>query len=174
MAEMSDGRDVPRFQPAADFELNFRSDRVRQIYEYWESKPDHGSLPSRADIEPLEVPRLLPYIGLVDVVEPGPPRLRYRLLGTHITQALGRDSTGLYFEDVYRGGMLTDLVETFERIIRLKKPIRYDGDASFGDEAYMSLEVVHMPLSSDGETVDMILIGALFLKSPEPEMEGPV
>ena len=43
-------------------------DRLRQTYEYWRGKAGARPLPSRSDIDPVEIPRLLPHIMLVDVI----------------------------------------------------------------------------------------------------------
>ena len=39
---------------------DLRSDRIRQLYEYWLSKCRDGRLPSRNDIEPGDMGRNLP------------------------------------------------------------------------------------------------------------------
>ncbi len=50
------------------------------------------TLPSRWDIDPIEIPRLLPHIMLVDVM--GPSLYRYRLVGTEIATTMGVNATG--------------------------------------------------------------------------------
>ena len=37
----------------------------RQLYDYWLSRTDQGLLPTRADINPADIPRLLPFISLI-------------------------------------------------------------------------------------------------------------
>jgi hypothetical protein len=51
------------------------------------------ALPSRSDIDPIEIPRLLPHIMLVDVMGPG--LYRYRLVGTEIATAMGVNARGV-------------------------------------------------------------------------------
>jgi hypothetical protein len=63
------------------------------IYRYWDNKRRGRAMPQRADIDPTEIVRLLPYIFMVDV-ERDPLRFRYRLIGTAICEFLGRDFTG--------------------------------------------------------------------------------
>jgi hypothetical protein len=56
------------------------------LFDYWRSKaPAEGTLPGRRHIDPLDVPRLLPHIWLVDVVDE-PRRFRVRLLGTALVE----------------------------------------------------------------------------------------
>ena len=66
-------------------------------------------MPSRAEIEPTEIPTLLPYLALIDV-ELNPRRFRWRLVGTHITGAMGYDYTRFYFDEKYSGPALADLI----------------------------------------------------------------
>lgn len=152
-----------KFPPTADFTLDFRSDALRQLYEYWASKLNGRPMPRRADIEPTEIPRLLEHVALVDV-EYDPFRLRFRLVGTHITQAVDRDSTGRYFEDVYHGQILKNMVQLYSVAVHAKKPVRHLSRAIHAGKDYRHYESVHLPLSEDGETVNMILAGLAFFE----------
>jgi len=116
-------------------------------------------MPRRADLDPVEIPSLLPHITLVGV-EYDPFRLYYRLIGTHITDAVGRDSTGRYFDEVYEGGMLEDMVRRFSTAVHAKRPARFLARAVYAGKDYRHYEAVHLPLSEDGETVNMIFAGA--------------
>ncbi len=148
----------PRFQPTADRTLNFRSDKVRQLHRYWDSKRASRAMPQRPDIEPTEIPTLLPHIALIGV-EAEPRRLYYRLIGTHITEALGRDRTGKYFDEAFQGRMLEDITRVYDEVIASCAPIRYFGKALYSKNEYRDYESVHLPLSQDGAAVSMILVG---------------
>jgi len=147
-----------RFQPTADLTLDFRSDQVRALHRYWDSKRAGRAMPQRADIEPTEIPSLLPHIALIGV-ENDPRRLYYRLIGTHITEALGRDNTGKYFEEAFQGQMLEDITRVYDAVITSCTPIRYTGQALYSKNEYREYESVHLPLSEDGTTVSIILVG---------------
>ena len=67
--------------------------RVRALYDYWAARRGDRPYPSRADVDPLHIPRLLPYLTLVDV-RPGEPRFVYRLVGTEAVRLLRSDLTG--------------------------------------------------------------------------------
>lgn len=118
-------------------------------------------MPSRADLEPTEIPNLLPYVALIEA-ESEPRRFRWRLIGTHITQAMGYDSTGRYFDEKYSGQVLLDLMAVYERVLSSRKPIRHFGRPTFADKHYAEYESTHLPLSSDGNDVDIILVGLEF------------
>ena len=76
-----------------------RSRRVQRLHEYWRSKAEmRGSVPQRRDIDPIELPDLLPNLMLLDV-EPSPLRFRYRLVGTRIVDFSYDDFTGTYLDE---------------------------------------------------------------------------
>lgn len=147
-----------RFQPTSDVTLDFRSEKLRQLHAYWDSKRAGRAMPQRADIEPTEIPLLLPHIGLVDV-ESAPPRMYFRLIGTHITHALGRDNTNKYFDEAYQEPLLGDVTRVYRMVVDLSVPVRHFGKAQFSDKQYREYESVHLPLSQNGAAVSMILVG---------------
>lgn len=71
------------------------SPALRDLYLYWADKWQGARMPRRADIDPLDMPALLPMVYLVDV-ERDPLRFRFRLVGTRIVSWFGRDMTGHY------------------------------------------------------------------------------
>src|SRR5690349_7676726 len=72
--------------------------RLRQAHDYWRRKAAGRKMPRRADIDPTEIPKLLPDVMLVDVLPEG--RYRYRLIGTENAAAHGMNATGCYLDDV--------------------------------------------------------------------------
>jgi len=155
-----------QFPPAADFSLDFRSDVLRKLHNYWTSKLAGRSMPCRADIDPTEIPALLPHVVLVDI-EHDPFRVRFRLVGTHIVTSIGRDSTGRYFDELYQGSVRDGMIELYANVVRSKAPVRYFGKSVFAEKKYRDYESVHMPLSDDGRTVNIVLAGLqFFLREP--------
>jgi hypothetical protein len=76
-----------------------RSVRVQRLYEYWRAKAGaEGAVPRRGDIDPTELPDLLPNLMLLDV-ERDPLRFRYRLVGTRVVDFSYRDFTGTYLDE---------------------------------------------------------------------------
>ncbi len=120
-------------------------------------------MPRRADIDPVDFPRHLPRIILVDVGGEDPDgrvRLRYRVVGTKEVQQRGRDPTGLEVRDAYFGPSLDDVLACYEavRVGRtfLFDPRRYrTADGQLVDD-----QTLFLPLSEDGTTVSQILIYA--------------
>lgn len=147
-----------RFRPTSGPALDFRSEKLRQLHDYWETKRAGRAMPQRADIEPMEIPLLLPHVALIDV-EAAPLRFHFRLIGTHITAVLGRDNTNKYFDEAYREPLLGDVTCVYRMVVDQRAPIRHFGKAQFSDKQYRDYESVHLPLSPDGAAVSMILVG---------------
>src|SRR5258706_6731263 len=61
------------------------------LYRYWLAKRGSCTMPARSDINPADIPALLPYLGLVNKVD---DQFRHRLVGTAVAQEIGHDPTG--------------------------------------------------------------------------------
>ena len=76
-------------------------ERIVELYRYWLSiHPARGVLPGRQHFDPVAVPKLLPWLWLIDVARQ-PLRFKYRLMGTEQAVALGRDATGQWLDDAH-------------------------------------------------------------------------
>ena len=93
----------------------------------------------------------------------GTPPLLLWLIGTHITNALGYDTTGFFFDEKYSGQAPIDLLAVYERVVARRGPIRHFGSPTFAEKTHGQYEPTHFPLSSDGGKVEMILVGLEFL-----------
>lgn len=79
----------------------------RELFDYWRGKAGNGTYPTRADIQPAELKRLLPSLSIIELVEGDAPRLRVRLAGTRLRDYLGVEITGHYLDE-YDLGDQTD------------------------------------------------------------------
>jgi hypothetical protein len=132
------------------------------FYRYWNAKRGTRAIPARADLDPVEMRPWLPGVALVEVA-PIPTALfaytlRYRLIGTRPTQLRGREVTGMTVEEGYFGASLAAALENYRLVIEEKKPV-FDWDhtpsaSGFAREG----ETLLLPLSGDGESVDMVLV----------------
>lgn len=122
-------------------------------------------LPRRTDIDPTEIPSLLPHIVLIDVLG-SPQRFRFRLIGTHITEASGEDNTGHDLQGLPRGSFLPWLPAICERCVAERKLQEVWGDLHWAGQRHTHLEAFYMPMSSDGEAIDMIC-GGVYLRPAE-------
>lgn len=138
---------------------------LRRLLEYWQAKRQAlGRLPARADIDPLEMRFALGHLILADV-EPGDPiRFRHRLIGTRIVEHAGYDATGLYVDDIPDKELAQRLLQSYRDVVATREPA-YDRVGGFVGGRALNLEVLRLPLSSNGTKVDMVLSGAIFMRA---------
>ncbi len=142
-----------------DFANTLRDDRHRRAFAYWRSKAPEGRLPGRPDIDPLEMPDLLSWLTLVDVVWEGERlRLRCRLIGTQVVARFGRDITGLYAEEAYSGDYLAQALETYGAVIESRRPQLSRHQIPIEDREHAAYDRLILPLAKDGDTVDMFMV----------------
>jgi hypothetical protein len=140
-------------------------ERVRAVYRYWDSKRNGRLMPRRADLDPLDIPKLLSDICLVDVV-PDARKYVYRLIGTNEAAMRGRDPTGLAVGEGYFGTSKESVFLNYDGVTRTRAP-RLDRDPSMtADHRFIQHESIFLPLSDDGEHVNMILVYTVYGPPP--------
>jgi hypothetical protein len=151
----------PDFWVGLDPELRFEDRRPLRLLAYWQDKRRDGRLPARRDIDPAELREHLGNLVLIDV-QREPLRMRYRLIGSAITHAMQRDSTGKYYDELYGPELLAQIETSFRWLIANKAPLRASGEAFYPDRNFYRYEVLNLPLAEDGENVDMVLGELIF------------
>ena len=90
---------------------------LRVLYDYWLSLAQEASgLPSVQGFDPLNLPRLLPNLWIVEV-DAASGRFRMRLTGENINAIYGRSIAGLYFKDVFQPGDVEIIVARYSRAL---------------------------------------------------------
>lgn len=131
---------------------------VRVIYTYWLRKCGERPMPSRADLDPAEIPAgLLPGICLVDVV-PDARRYVYRLVGTADVEVRGHDPTGKSVLDGFFGPSLSDVLANYDRVVSNRVPHIDPQHFRASNGRYVTEETIFLPLSEDGVSVNKILV----------------
>ncbi len=132
-----------------------RYDSLRRALAYWDSKRRGRRMPARRDLDPIEIPRLLSQIILTDVLR-DPLDFRYRLIGTEVVAVSRRDFTGFRFSELAGKGPDSVLWDNCLTVVRTRAPFsRRPPYVGPRDDVHSGQNLL-MPLSSDGETVDMI------------------
>ncbi len=72
--------------------------RLVRLADYWQDKRRDRSIPFRADIDPVDFPRLLPNVWLVQY-EPAQDRFLYRLSGEEIRRVHPGIAFGRYMDE---------------------------------------------------------------------------
>lgn len=148
-------REWRRHGSAADV----RAEPLQRLVGLWRDRhlPD-GRLPSRGDFSPRDLMALGGIVSLIDV-EREPLRFRIRLVGSRLTQTLGRDISGRYVDEVYGPEVYPQIVETYRQCVETRLPVWTSGQLRHTAKDFMRFESIDLPLARDGRTVDMILKG---------------
>jgi hypothetical protein len=129
------------------------------LHDYWRGKFRGGRLPGRADIDPADVPHLLPWLFLMDVAG-DPLEFRYRLIGTGIVNFLGRDYTGRTVDEGSYGDRAPVMRQIFASALARRDVTAVRGHVFYvPGRAFARVCWTMMPLAADGETIDMLLCG---------------
>ena len=129
---------------------------VREMLEYWQRKRAGRTMPSRSDIDPSELRHFLPHITLVDVV-PDERRFVYRLVGTAEVELRGYDPTGKAVGDAYFATSADEALKHYE-VAKGSRAPHYVADPFQAVDRFIGEEDLFLPLSNDGETVNIIMV----------------
>jgi hypothetical protein len=140
---------------------------LRCLFDYWSEKKGERKLPRRIDIDPIELPaKLWPHLLLQDVYfENGAVRFRYRLVGQHFQDQIGRNVTWTYSDVALAplGSYGRYVIELFADSVRAEAASYSENMFTPGQQRATTLtRRLILPLSSDGEIVDMVLSGHVF------------
>lgn len=130
---------------------------LRRVIALWDEKRGDRLMPSRADFDPAEMKFALGDLSLYDV-EVGPPRRFWcRLDGTRQVELFGVDCTGRYLDECFPADYYAMAYLSFSSAVDGRKPFYYQRNIPYYDRN-IRYEFVMMPLSSDGQTVDKLLV----------------
>jgi len=136
--------------------------RLAAIYQYWDGKRRGRLMPSRADIDPIELKPYLPQLVLLDV-EGEPPRFRYRLVGTEVTRVRqglrSSDPTGQFVDEVTHHQGTGAVLAHYRRVVAERKPSTDAGTYTPSPERpWIRFSRLVLPLSADDVAVNMLLV----------------
>jgi hypothetical protein len=139
------------------FETHLDDPLLRELYGYWRGKRDARRMPSRRQIDPAEIPRLLPHLVISECVDDG-RRFRYRLAGTAVAEAIGFDPTGRYVEDIASGDY-RDYINGLHRSVCIERVPIFAASPFMlaGRRRNYFARRLALPLSEDDVTVNQIL-----------------
>ncbi len=114
-------------------------------------------MPSRADLDPLDIRDLLPNVVLLDVAN-DPLDFRYRLIGTKIVSQLNNDHTGKWMSEIPHQKPPSTIWSSCETVSKQKIPMTTEIPYTGRNKDFAVSEDILMPLSADGVTVNMLFV----------------
>ena len=130
------------------------NERLHRLLEYWRGKQAGRAMPSRADIDPLELREHLGRLHLLDVV--GRDLFRFRVYGSAVTNPDMADMTGRTTRDYADAAFGAVVTRHYQTCVDEKAPVYHEVVAT-RDDAPCEYIRLTLPLSRDGIGVDMLL-----------------
>ena len=131
----------------------------QEMFAYWASLRRGASLPSRVDLHPARIKRMLPTVSLIDVKRDldGVVDYRLRLAGTGLYSVYGREITGRTLEDVYNNAAVEYWRKELGKVVNERRPGVGVHSMAWRGAPHVSILWLRLPLASNGKDVDMIL-----------------
>jgi hypothetical protein len=128
------------------------------ILSYWNAKRGQRLAPARSAIDPSDFIDALPRVKLVDVLRAPDGKLdfRFRLAGTAIGNTLGTELTRLRPLDLQPPQFGTMVHEHYAQCVRERRPLLHKVKIDSVRRVHSYARLL-LPLSSDGEQVDMLM-----------------
>lgn len=159
--------EIERFRHA------IREKRLQEFFDYWLAKWKGKAIPRKEDIDPAEIPHLLPHLMLVEPVaggkqgdnlHPNSLRFRWRLMGSYLVGFAGLDFTGKFLDELPLGHISGACHRLFSIGVRQGRFVMIDAELQFIDnglypnKGLVPFRSVALPLSNDGRTVNVLLV----------------
>ncbi|HEX7969185.1 MAG TPA: PAS domain-containing protein [Stellaceae bacterium] len=135
--------------------------KLSALLEFWHAKRGARRMPARADFDVLELREWLGHLHLIEVVDGGRD-FHHRVYGTDLAIAFDMDLTGKGMSAL-PDGVREQVRQEYAHVCDSGEPLVIDDDPAVRS-AVERVEKLILPLSSDGATVDRLLIGAFALK----------
>jgi hypothetical protein len=138
------------------------------LIDYWRARIRDGQAPTRASINPVDFPTLLPQVFILGRHAPGD--YRFRLVGGLLGDLHGRDLRGVDFSSLWAQRARLPLQTEMERLHRRPAALRLAARMEAGAQT-LDLEIAVMPLANAAGEVDRFL-GAYQPRQPVARLRG--
>lgn len=150
-----------RLLPAPPGSIDARNARLGRLHAYWADKCAGRPMPSRSDIDPLEMREWLGNLLLAEFfgdVE----HYRVRVDGTNLIGHRGRDRTGKGSETL-TSSEERDLIQAqYKFVLGAAQPAYFEAEFNNSEGRFLREQKLLLPLSNDGVTVNMVLAGIYY------------
>jgi hypothetical protein len=137
---------------------------LRRLYDYWLERRSLRPMPSRSDIDPVDMRFMLGNILLADVLA-APRRFHIRLHGTNLVHRAGYELTGKMLEQLPDEDFRARARECFTTVVETRRPAHSRRSRTLSGRP-QPFEAVILPLSRTAPHVDMLLVGLRYANDP--------
>lgn len=139
-------------------DLEITSAMLRQLYRDWVSRCHGREMPTRGDFDIVDFKYIFGSINLFDV-ERDPLRFRFRVHGTKNVARMSVDLTGKTVDDYQDADYRALVNRYYADVVETRRPLRVLRDPYEAGEKVLRWEGLILPLSQDGRTVNMLMVG---------------
>jgi len=144
-------------------QLAILSPAVRAGLNYWLGRHRADGLPpGRPDIDPVDMPSLLPNVVLIDVRR-DPTDFRYRLVGGKVRHHLNANLLGLWMSDIPHQKAPSHLWSKCLEAVDSRSPVLSNTPYIGPHRDFLRAEDLILPLCDDEGRVHMLLVFVDFL-----------
>ena len=140
---------------------------LRRAYRYWRSKCGDRAMPSRSDIDPIEMAGFLPNLALLDV-QWQPLDFRYRVIGTAIDYHSSAPHTGQWVSEIPGRAPPSRVWDNLRRVAESGTPSDSSVPYVGPHRDFVETAQITLPLSQDGSLVDMLLLVVDYIRREFP------
>lgn len=142
-----------------------RDPHIQALFGYWDAVRGDRAMPSRQDIDPTAIPKLLPWVFMYNVLADG-SGYTIRLAGDELSAFVGSNPIGQPAGSTMTPRGAEVLFKVLDAVRTERVPKFRAGKAYWQpDRTYRDFEGCFLPLSPDGQTVNIIFGGVKFTRS---------
>lgn len=138
--------------------------RLRRLYGYWNERRQGRAFPARRDLDPTDFAYILGHVLLIEALY-DPLRFRFRLHGSELARRAGYDMTGKWADALPGDENRMVLLERCRSLVQERRP-QMARMARVLDGDMYRYEVMWVPLSDDGDTINMLLGALVYSDAP--------
>jgi hypothetical protein len=127
--------------------------RIDRLKAYWEERRGNRLVPLRRDIDPGDLKDLLPYI-IISELQRNPFRVRYRLGGAAVNEALGFNIAGRFLDEMEVAGGQETWTGIYKRAMESSRPVFGCTVATLSNVIMFTCDFAVFPISQGGDVVD--------------------
>ena len=146
--------------------IEIRDDRLQGLFRYWGSKLHGRPMPARADLDPLEMRPWLGNLVLVDFPASNLKEYRIRLEGVNVVQFYGSSRTGRGIEVMTSEMERQVVLPQYFSVVETRIPAYFEAEFISSEGVLTYQHKLILPLSDDGDRVNMTLAGIYFDRVP--------
>ncbi|NQV61376.1 MAG: PAS domain-containing protein [Alphaproteobacteria bacterium] len=130
---------------------------IMRFYAYWRSIAKGAAMPARPDLDPIDIPKIIPWMFLIDVLrQPNGIDFRYRLVGSRNAELVWQDGTGKLVGEAFPEATAALMRHSYMEVVERCQPLCWQASVPERNRAFIACYRALFPFSADGQTVNLI------------------